>query len=38
MRGQISNLNLSNEWLDVEMQYHEEIDKMIDMTGVVVYM
>ena len=36
VRGQISILNLSNEWLDVEMHYHEEMDKLINVAGAVV--
>ena len=37
-RGQMSILNLSNEWLDVEMHYHEEMDTMMNVTGAVVAM
>ena len=31
-------LNLSNEWLDVEMHDHEEMDMLMDVTGAVVGM
>ena len=33
VRGQISILNLSNEWLDVEMHNHEEMDMLMNVTG-----
>ena len=38
VRGQISILNLSNEWLDVEMHDHKEMDKLMNVTGAVMGM
>ena len=31
-------MNLSNEWLDVEMHDNEEMDMLMDVTGAVVGM
>ena len=38
VRDRITALNISNEWVDVEMMDHEEMDKMMDVTGAVVDM
>ena len=38
VRGRVTALNISTEWVDVEMMDNEEMDKMIDVTGAVVYM
>ena len=32
-RGEISILNLSNDWLDVQRKDQEEMDEMMDVTG-----
>jgi hypothetical protein len=30
--GQITALNISTEWVDVEMMDHDEMDKIMDVT------
>ena len=36
MRDRVVALNLSTEWVDVEMMDNEEMDEMMDVTGAVV--
>ena len=38
VRDRITALNISTEWVDVKMMDHEEMDKMMDVTGAVVDM
>ena len=38
VRDRVTALNLSTEWVDVEMMDNEEMDKMMDVTGAVVDM
>jgi hypothetical protein len=38
VRDRITALNISTEWVDVEMMDHEEMDMMMDVTGAAVDM